>query len=78
MARHDAILRESVESHDGVVFSTMGDGLAAVFASAPDAVKAVLDAQQRLGDEPWGATGPLRVRMGLHTDEGACARRAST
>ena len=48
----------------------MGDGVAAVFASAPDAVAAVIDAQQRLATEDWGATGPLRVRMGLHTDEG--------
>ena len=70
LARHDAILRESVESNDGVVFSTMGDGVAAAFGSAPDAVKAALDAQQRLGGEAWGETGPLRVRMGLHTDEG--------
>jgi predicted ATPase/class 3 adenylate cyclase len=70
LARHDAILRESVDGHDGVVFSTMGDGMAAAFASAPDAVKAVLDAQRRLGTEVWGETGPLRVRMGLHTDEG--------
>jgi len=68
--RHDAILRETVEIHDGVVFSTMGDGVAAAFGSAPDAVRAVLDAQHRLGAEAWGETGPLRVRMGLHTDEG--------
>jgi predicted ATPase/class 3 adenylate cyclase len=70
LARHDAILRASVEDHEGVVFATMGDGVAAAFASAPSAVRAVLDAQRRLGEEPWGPTGPLRVRMGLHTDEG--------
>src|SRR5512143_463375 len=70
LARHDAILREAVEINDGMVFSTMGDGIAAAFGSAPDAVSAVIDAQHRLGSEAWGATGPLRVRMGLHTDEG--------
>ena len=70
LARHDAILRGAVEVHDGAVFNTMGDGVAAAFASAPDAVAAVIDAQQQLGAEEWGATGPLRVRMGLHTDEG--------
>jgi len=32
----------------GVVFSTMGSGLAAVFASARQAVRAVLAAQQGL------------------------------
>ena len=46
LARHDMIVRGAVESHGGVVFSTMGDGLAAVFASARDAVRAVLAAQQ--------------------------------
>ena len=34
LARHDSILQESVEAHSGVVFSRMGDGLAAAFASA--------------------------------------------
>src|SRR6478736_1546411 len=71
LARHDTIVRESVEIHHGGVFSTMGDGVAAAFGSAPDAVEAVLEAQRRLGSEAWGETGPLRVRMGLHTDEGS-------
>ena len=70
LGRHDEILRDSVERHDGVAVSTMGDGIAAVFASASDAVAAVVEAQRRLGAEPWDVTGPLRVRMGLHTDEG--------
>ena len=71
LARHDVIVRGAVESHGGVVFSTMGDGMAAVFASARDAVRAVLAAQQGLGAEDWAeVTGPLAARMGLLTDEG--------
>ena len=70
LARHDAIVHESVEAHGGVVFSKMGDGVAAAFASAPDALAAVLVTQQRLASAEWGETGPLRVRMGLLTDEG--------
>ena len=71
LARHDVIVRGAVESHGGVVFSTMGDGMAAVFASAREAVRAVLAAQQGLGAEQWGeVTGPLAARMGLLTDEG--------
>ena len=31
LARHDSILQESVDAHGGVVFSRMGDGLAAAF-----------------------------------------------
>ena len=71
LARHNTIVHGAVESHGGVVFSTMGDGLAAVFASAREAVRAVLAAQQRLGAVNWGeVTGPLAARMGLLTDEG--------
>jgi class 3 adenylate cyclase len=71
LARHDAIVRGAVESHGGVVFSTMGDGMAAVFASARDAVRAVLVAQAGLAAVNWGeGTGPLAARMGLLTDEG--------
>ena len=71
LARHDAIVRGAVEARGGVVFSTMGDGMAAVFASAREAVRAVLAAEQGLGAEDWGeVTGPLAARMGLLTDEG--------
>jgi predicted ATPase len=71
LARHDTIVRGAVDSHGGVVFSTMGDGLAAVFAPAREAVRAVLAAQQGLGAEDWAeVTGPLAARMGLLTDEG--------
>jgi class 3 adenylate cyclase len=35
IANHDEILRDAVESHEGVVFSTMGDGIAAACVSAP-------------------------------------------
>ena len=71
LARHDTIVRGAVEAHGGVVFSTMGDGMAAVFASARDAVRAVLAAQAALTAEDWGeVTGLLAARMGLLTDEG--------
>jgi class 3 adenylate cyclase len=35
---HDEIVRGAVEGHGGVVFSEMGDGMAAPFASPGDAV----------------------------------------
>jgi class 3 adenylate cyclase len=70
LARHDVIMHSAVECYDGIVFSTGGDGIAAVFASAPDAIAATLEAQQRMAAEEWGVTGPLRARMGLHSDEG--------
>src|SRR5512144_2474731 len=65
LARHDALLRAAVESARGQVVKTTGDGLLAVFTSALDGVSACLQAQQSMTNEPWGETGPLRVRIGL-------------
>jgi hypothetical protein len=67
LARHDAILRQAIESHGGVVFKTVGDGVHAVFARATDALAAALGAQRVLHTEAWSATGSLRVRKALHT-----------
>ncbi|MCO5245645.1 MAG: AAA family ATPase [Anaerolineae bacterium] len=67
LARHDAIIRASVTAHHGKVFLNAGDGFCTVFPSATEAVLAALDAQIALITNDWGETGPLRVRMGLHT-----------
>jgi predicted ATPase/class 3 adenylate cyclase len=70
LALHDQTLRAAFGHHGGVVYSTMGDGMAVVFASAVAAARAVLETQQALLAAPWPApTGALKVRMGLHTDE---------
>jgi len=67
LATHDGILRSAVEDHGGQVVKTTGDGVHAAFAVAEDAVSAAVAAQGRLEEAVWGATGPLAVRMGLHT-----------
>jgi predicted ATPase/class 3 adenylate cyclase/DNA-binding XRE family transcriptional regulator len=67
LARHDAILRQAITTHDGVVFKTMGDAVYATFARFTDALAAALAAQRALQAQSWGVTGPLRVRMALHT-----------
>jgi len=67
LARHDAILRDAVVSRGGHVVKTTGDGLLAAFGLAEGALGAAGDAQLALGAEGWGVTGPLRVRMGVHT-----------
>ena len=70
LARHHAILREAVEAHQGYVFETLGDGIYAAFEHSTTAVAAApRTAQLALHQEPWGETGPLRVRMGLHPGE---------
>jgi predicted ATPase/class 3 adenylate cyclase len=69
LVRHDQILREAIESRSGHVVKSTGDGTVGAFWDATDAVRAAVAAQRGLSEEPWGVTGPLRVRMGLHTGE---------
>src|ERR1700758_4220879 len=69
LERHDGILRDSIQTHGGQVFSTGGDGLAAVFARSGDAVAAASQAQKALTHEPWPDDAPIRVRMAVHTGE---------
>jgi predicted ATPase/class 3 adenylate cyclase len=71
LARHDAILEGTIEGCGGVVFSKMGDGMAAAFASAVDLLRAAVRVQRELAAEPWPEeVGSLRARMGIHTGEG--------
>jgi class 3 adenylate cyclase len=67
LARHDELLRRSIEEHGGYVFKTVGDAFCAVFPTAPDALEAALDAQRLVLKERWAESDPLRVRMTLHT-----------
>ncbi|TML65715.1 MAG: adenylate/guanylate cyclase domain-containing protein [Actinobacteria bacterium] len=67
LVRHDALLREAVEANGGHVVKTTGDGVHAVFETAMNTVAAASAAVRALATEPWPDTGPLRVRMGIHT-----------
>jgi predicted ATPase/class 3 adenylate cyclase len=60
LASHDLTIRAVVDLHGGWVFKHTGDGVCAVFTSAPSAVAAAIDAQKRLS---------LPVRIGVHTGE---------
>jgi predicted ATPase/class 3 adenylate cyclase len=67
LARHDEILRTVIETNNGRIVKTAGDGFHAVFSAANNALEAALEAQRTLLREEWAETGPLRVRMALHT-----------
>src|SRR5215210_4047716 len=67
LSRHDELLRETVEAHGGFVFKTVGDAFYAAFSTAPEAAEAALDAQRFLLTEEWEETGPLKVRVVMHT-----------
>jgi predicted ATPase/class 3 adenylate cyclase len=69
LERHDRILHDATAANAGFVFSHGGDGIAAAFPRAGDAVAAAVDAQRSLLGEPWPSGVELRVRMGLHTGE---------
>ncbi len=67
LARHDALLRQCIDGHDGHVFKTGGDAFCAAFHTAADAIAAALEAQRALHREPWPEAAKLRVRMALHS-----------
>lgn len=70
LTQHDALLRSAIESNQGKIVKSTGDGFHAVFASALDGMAAVVQAQRALQSQDWPETGSLRVRMALHTGEG--------
>ncbi len=67
LARHDELLRSSIEGSGGFVFRTVGDSFCAAFPTANQALAASLAAQLALAAEPWGTGTPLLVRMALHS-----------
>ena len=69
LAQHDALLRDAIEANGGHVLKYLGDGCMAVFATAGAGVSAAVSVQRALEAAAWPETGPLRVRIGLHTGE---------
>ena len=55
MVRHDELLEKTVADHRGYVFGRMGDGMAAAFATARDAVSAAAAFQASAGSRDHGA-----------------------
>lgn len=69
LEQHDHILRETITSHNGHVFKTIGDAFCAAFVSAQDALLAALDAQLAFARAVSADEIPLRVRIAMHTGE---------
>ncbi len=67
LARHDALLQETIDANNGVVFKTVGDAFCAAFQTVYDALEAALAAQRAIACADWSAVGGLRVRMAVHT-----------
>src|ERR671932_2857568 len=62
LAEHRRVLREAFARHGGVEVDTQGDAFFVAFARASDALAAAREAQAEL-------SGPIRVRIGVHTGE---------
>jgi predicted ATPase len=60
LKRHDAVLRNTIESNGGWLFKHTGDGVLAAFSTAQSAINAAVAAQRLL---------ELPVRMGICTGE---------
>ena len=63
LTEHRRILREVFVARGGVEVDTQGDAFFYAFARATDALAAAIAAQEAL------ATGPVRLRIGIHTGE---------
>ena len=61
LAEHRRVLRHTFAAHGGVEVDTQGDAFFVAFPTAAGAVAAAAAGQQAL------ESGPIRVRMGLHT-----------
>ena len=61
LAEHRRILRGAFQRHGGVEVDTQGDAFFIAFPTAPGALAAAAAARDEL------ASGPIRVRMGIHT-----------
>src|SRR4249920_2781211 len=63
LAEHRRLLRSAFSAHGGLEVDTQGDAFLYAFADPVQALAAAAKGQQAL------SSGPVRVRMGLHTAE---------
>ena len=71
LGEHHRLMRAAFAPCGGIEVSTEGDAFFVVFTSAAAAVQAATQAQRALRGHDWGEGLQVRVRMGLHTGEGA-------
>ena len=67
---HNEILRQAWDDHHGAEVKTEADAFFVAFADPTDAIRASVDAIERLEAHPWPADARIRVRIGMHTGVG--------
>jgi class 3 adenylate cyclase len=63
---HFDVVRKSIAEHDGAIVKTIGDAVMAVFRSAADGLRAMLEVQEILAS-PSDNSIPLTLKAGLNT-----------
>jgi class 3 adenylate cyclase/TolB-like protein len=67
-SKHLRVVRSAVAEHKGKEVMTIGDSFFLTFDELLDALRCAAAIQQRLFDQPIDTlTGPLRLRIGIHT-----------
>ena len=67
LAQHDSLMQTAFRSHNGEVFKTVGDAFCVAFTYPQDAVASAVAVQHALDAAAWEETGPLRVRIAIHS-----------
>jgi predicted ATPase/class 3 adenylate cyclase len=67
LTRYVTLVRNAIGTYGGTIFRAGGELICAAFTSALDALAAALAAQRALQAQAWAESGPLRVRVALHT-----------
>jgi adenylate cyclase len=62
---HFAVVQEAIAEEDGALVKTIGDAVMAVFRRPASALRAILDAQQRLA-APLGREPAFYLKAGMH------------
>ena len=68
---HSAILRKAIAEAGGTEIRTEGDSFFVSFGTPSAGIRAAVAAQRGLARHAWPRRRQIRVRMGLHTGEGA-------
>ena len=63
---HFDVLKQTISEQDGALVKTIGDAVMAVFRRPANALRAMLEAQERLANPPDGLL-PLTLKAGIHT-----------
>ncbi|HEV3474035.1 MAG TPA: adenylate/guanylate cyclase domain-containing protein [Actinomycetota bacterium] len=77
MRNHDALIRQVVRDHGGVLIKWRGEGDStfSVFTSATDAIAAANAIQGAIAEHRWPTPRPLSVRAALNTGEAELRER---